>query len=294
MSDESINIETINETKLDNVIIEKVKKLELDILKHVHRICIDNNLKYYLMGGTLLGAVRHKGFIPWDDDIDICMFREDYDKLREILQKEKNGKYFIQHYSTDTNYTRYITKIRINGTKFVEKKLKNLNIHHGIFIDIFPLDRIRKADSIGVKSRAFLARLLLKIYSIKSGNTITVSKYKTFIMSILRFPFYLIPKIILIKIVEWLYTMSNKSDSVFAVNFSSRYGYKKQTYPLETFGEGTILNFEGEVFIAPSEWEIILRRIYGEYMKFPPEDKRNSGHEVIQIDLGKYAEIEGD
>lgn len=122
--------------------MEKLRIIEVDILDEVVRICNKYDINYYLAYGTLIGAVRHKGFIPWDDDIDIWMFREDYDRFAKIAEKELSEKYYYQDWHKEKEYPYNFAKVRLNDTVVLQKPITKLNIHHGIYIDIFPLDNI--------------------------------------------------------------------------------------------------------------------------------------------------------
>jgi len=122
--------------------LKKIQNTLLEILIEVDRICRKNDIKYFLFAGTLLGAVRHKGFIPWDDDIDIAMPREDYEKFLQIVQKEPYSNYFLQNVITEIEAPFLFSKFRKDDTLLLEKAVMNKNIHHGIFIDIFPLDKV--------------------------------------------------------------------------------------------------------------------------------------------------------
>lgn len=125
--------------------IAAAQKVMLDILIEVHKICVKHNITYWLEAGTLLGAVRHKGFIPWDDDIDISMPREDYEKFLEIAQRELPSDLFLQTNKTDPEYSREITKVRKLNTLLIETgETGNENYCHGIFIDIFHMIIIKK------------------------------------------------------------------------------------------------------------------------------------------------------
>ena len=127
--------------ELDSKTLKKLHDVELEILQEIIRICKKYDIKYYLAGGTLLGAVRHKGFIPWDDDLDIGMLREDYDKFMKYGIKEIDDKYFIHCDKTDPNYWLPFIKVRKNSTTFVEELLNKKEVlHNGIFVDIFPMD----------------------------------------------------------------------------------------------------------------------------------------------------------
>lgn len=104
-----------------------LQNVQLEILTKVADLCEKHGIKYYLIGGTLLGAIRHGGFIPWDDDIDIAMYRDDYDRFLNIADKELGEKFFIQYCHTDEEYQRYITKVRLNGTSYIEKSVAHIN-----------------------------------------------------------------------------------------------------------------------------------------------------------------------
>ena len=122
--------------------LRKLQLVELKALDEVKRICELHNLKYFLIAGNLIGAIRHKGFIPWDDDIDIGMMRSDYDKFIEYCKTDLDTEhFFLQTPSTEKGNGDFeLARIRINGTKFVEKHRKDLNLHNGIFVEVFPYD----------------------------------------------------------------------------------------------------------------------------------------------------------
>ena len=140
--------------------LRRIQLLELDLLKKVKKICEKYGLVYYLVSGTLLGAVRHKGFIPWDDDIDIAMPYNDYCIFLTLAQKELGDKYFVQNFNTEDGFNRGFTKIRINNTTYVSTENIDSTIHQGIWIDIFPL------IFIGSKAEYKIDSLLIKISNV--------------------------------------------------------------------------------------------------------------------------------
>ena len=129
--------------------MEELRKVQLEALLEVDRICKKFGITYQLFSGTLLGAIRHKGFIPWDDDIDICMLRNDYDRFIEVCKTELDTTYFLQNYETDKNFIHNITRIRKNNTIALQSACAELDMHHGIFIDIFPMDNIVPHSIVG-------------------------------------------------------------------------------------------------------------------------------------------------
>lgn len=269
-------------------IIRKLQRAELMILKDVADICETNKLKYYLIGGTLLGAVRHHGFIPWDDDIDIVMFREDYDKLFDIMMQHYQEKYFVQRFETDPNYSRYIMKIRLNGTKHVEERISDVKMNHGIYIDIFPIDYLYNAGII-THIRGGILRALFAYKNVKHSQS-----HYSGLKSIASYPVKLITHIIPEPLVNRLFdkvcVRDNNRKCDYVTNFASHFKWKRQMYPINYFGEGKELEFEGLLFRAPNEYNKILERLYGDYMKLPPEDKRIA-HNIVEVDFGPYSNL---
>ena len=127
---------------MDNLQLAKVHLVQLEIANEVKKICENYKIKYFLIAGTLLGAVRHRGFIPWDDDLDMGMLRKDYIKFLKIARKELDDKYYLESWKVASGYGLPFTKIRMNGTKYIERNSKDVNCHLGIFIDIFPFDNV--------------------------------------------------------------------------------------------------------------------------------------------------------
>ena len=128
---------------LKNNDLRKAQLLMLKILKEIHNICVKNNIKYFLSDGTLIGAIRHNGFIPWDDDLDIGMLREDYEKFCSIAQEELPEEFVLQTQKTDKGYGLQFGKVILKNTIWIEKVAKNTKRDYsGLYIDIFPYDKI--------------------------------------------------------------------------------------------------------------------------------------------------------
>ena len=126
----------------DNETLRKVQLTELDILKDFIKLCDDNNITYFGIAGTAIGAIRHKGFIPWDDDIDVAMPREDHDRFIKIAKEQYSEKYQVMNGYENSNYPLLTTRWMKRNTKFVEVPLKDIDCPLGIFLDIYPLDKI--------------------------------------------------------------------------------------------------------------------------------------------------------
>ncbi len=147
----------MNEKVIDESTLDKAKNIMLDILLDVDKVCRENDIKYMLACGTLLGAVRHGGFIPWDDDLDIYMPREDYDKFNKIAEKNLKSNLFLQNTTTDPTFSQYFTKIRDNNHTIIERyeEDKDIGFHQGIFIDIFPIDFVQDTKKYFKDKRLF-------------------------------------------------------------------------------------------------------------------------------------------
>lgn len=243
--------------------LKRAKAVMVQILKDVDILCSKHGINYWIDFGTLLGAVRHKGFIPWDDDIDITMPREDYNKFIGIALEELDQKYFLQLRRTDKSYNRDWLKIRDRNSVFLEYgSLKNKdNGKNGIFIDIFPLDRIQKKN----KTRFDILRRLYQINPFKRqyGNVINR------IMHIILSPLYIF-RSIYFKISVNNLSNQNGTLAIYGVEawffHSFEYDY---IFPLKK------LEFEGLFFNAPNCYKKHLSDYYGDYMQLPPEEQRH-------------------
>ena len=144
--------------------IRILQQVDLEIVKEVVKICDAHNLKYYMLGGTMLGAIRHKGFIPWDDDIDLGMPRDDYEKFLEIAETELPETYKVVNYRNTPEYQYYITRILDTDTKVEEERIGNENRYTHASIDIFPIDGTpNNAIARVIKANEFL--LIINLYS---------------------------------------------------------------------------------------------------------------------------------
>ena len=274
--------------------METLRKLQLVqymILKDVAKLCDENNLKYYLVGGTLLGAIRHGGSIPWDDDIDIAMPREDYDKIQDIIEKNYSDKYKVQSPLNDKNYTRQILKVRLKGTKQLEKNMIGIEASNEIYIDIFPLDKSKYNSGVIVALKGKMIRILFAYNTMRCGKKDDMTNFKRMIRKMCTWITYLVPR----KFVNWCFekicTLDQNKECKYITSFLSGLGWRKQMMLKEVYGEGVKVKYESSYFRAPKEYDVLLQSLYGDYMTPPPFDERNSGHYIAQIDFGKYGDM---
>lgn len=267
----------------ENKSLLELQRVEFEILKAVVKICNDNNIKYYMIGGTLLGSVRHKGFIPWDDDIDIAMFRDDYNKFVDIWPKIRPDDLVLQNKETDKRVHISFTKIRKKGTRIIEKETKNSGIFKGVFIDIFPLDNIPKEDSLYKDLEYYFYYYLISVSLYKNGYRSYKSKLLKNISAIssLFLSFELINKVS-----NYIITRQHNVETDYVTSYTSGYGYKKQRMnKKKIYGDGVLLQFEDCEFIAPTNFIDYLVHLFGDYKQLPPKEKRGSQHSFIEVDL---------
>lgn len=265
--------------------LQRVQALQSEALKEIDRICSKYGIKYFMITGTLIGAVRHKGFIPWDDDIDIAMMRSDYDKFLRCCPGELNKKYFLQNYHTDVDFYPPITRICIFGTYINEYYSNHLKFHKGLYLDIHPIDNV--PDSINLQKnhekrlRVIDTLIFYKLFIVYRRGPLYIKLIGKKFLQLLLLP---------IKF-TFLQRLREKTMKKYAgqktLNVSitsSKYGYFKTLFPREVFGEPVLMEFEASKFYAPQNWHYLLQKIYGNYMDMPPDQERKPLHKVYEIE----------
>lgn len=257
--------------------MNKAQSKQLEILLEFDRLCRENDIKYHLDGGTMLGAIRHKGFIPWDDDIDVEMSREDYEKFKKVALEKMDKRFFYQDIETDPNYGYFFAKIRMNNTKYVENIAKNVDAHSGIYMDIFPYDNYGKESLFDFKKVLILRMLmLLKSKYIIEANTL-VKKIELIILKFLKL---FVTRKFIIKTVEKI-RKKNDKDGKYYIQYNTTYFDKPLTLR-KIYDRLDEYEFEGHKFYGTYYYHEYLTHLYGDYMEFPPEEDRAT-HGIIEI-----------
>lgn len=252
--------------------VEELKQIQLEILKFVDKFCKENNLKYFLAYGTLLGAVRHKGYIPWDDDIDIVMFREDYEKFVTTF---KNEKYKVFATEVNSKYPYPFAKVGDIRTYF-EEEINDV-IDTGVNIDVFPLDYIPESK---VKSICKKRNLLQKIWTAKRLPRLKRRGFlKNLLLATSQFLLAPISVHYIVKKLEENAKNCNLKESSICGNIA--FGYDPDIYPSCDFNDQIKLKFEDASFPCPRNYDHVLKVMYGDYMKLPPAEKQVSHHHFI-------------
>lgn len=250
------------------------KKLEIEMLKSFSFFCDSHNLRYYLAGGTLLGAIRHHGFIPWDDDIDLCMPRKDYEIF---IKKWQDGKYVVKS-NRKNNLARPFAKL-IDPKVFVDVKYSVGDLDTNLWIDIFPIDGLPEntKEAKMVFQKCDFYRKIMALNNAKTGEgTTTIRKILKYILIPLAKIYGRDRCVNQIERIAEQYEYDNY-EFVGAIT-GGLYGIGERMKKVE-FEEKVYVNFEGLVFPTFSCWDSYLRGLYGDYMKLPPLEKRK-GHDM--------------
>ena len=271
---------------MDRETLRKVQLTLLEIAKEIKRVCEENDIRYFLYRGTFLGAVRHQGFIPWDDDMDFAMLREDYDKFCQIAPEKLGEKFVFQNWHTNEGYALPFGKVRKRGTMYVESKCA-VQEENGLYIDIYPLDFAPE----GEEARSALAKKLLHLFRVK-------------LMKCRYTPWKEEEKTIWVKRIGYLlyqgaslFTGQKKlveayEKAVYAVPRTDTL-YEQSALPIayyydRAFYEETAMYpFEDTFFPGPKDFDAVLTSLYDDYMQLPPEDKRENRHQIKNLDFGE-------
>lgn len=258
---------------------KELQEIELKILIDIDQFCKEHNIQYFLGEGTLLGAIRHNGFIPWDDDVDIIMPRGDYNRFLELAPRLLKPKYEVQHSTTVENYWSPFIKIRLlsKEQKYRQGHIAHLTTHNGVLIDIFPLEYVLKPGNFRLKLQFFRIRFFRAMLFIKLG-LLSANSANSYKRKILRFigKFYSVSKIH--KMLDKELNRYNDKKRLYMGNLASYHQLENVVVPAYVYGESMDYEFEGYVFPIPKGYDLLLKTIYGDYMQLPPENEQCFKH----------------
>ena len=266
----------------DNKTLKNVIRNNLQVF---HNFCEKHNLTYYLSDGTLLGAIRHQGMIPWDDDADVCMPRKDYNRLLE-LSGELPKPYKLGHFSLDPHYIYPFIKFMDSNTEIIEY-FGEASYKAGVWVDIFPLDgtyksiRVRKLHYALVRNLRFLFQLRVRSYRAPEDKTSTIKYWlKKIIKPLLYSIIKAIPKSLIFNQMDFIAKHVCTDKTSVVGNLYTSIGIKA-SHKKEWFEEKQLVDFDGYKFFSPKGYDGYLTNLYGDYMTPPPENERKQHN--IQI-----------
>ena len=257
--------------------LRKMQLLQLDMLVELDRVCRKNNIRYQIWAGTLLGAVRHRGYIPWDDDADVVMLREEYEKFKKVASQLNHDICYFQDHDNDPDYRWGYGKLRRTGTRYVRLGQEHIKCKNGVFVDIFPHDDI-PLTTIGQMLQDFHCFCIRKILWSEVGKYNEKGFWKIIYIILSKIPIEFA-----FKQLNWYAKKSrnNTPNKVRTLTYTSigKLYYKhslKDRYgmPKKWFLHCKEFDFEGKKLFGLEDYDEYLRFSYGDYMKLPPEEKR--------------------
>lgn len=270
------------EMKID---IGQIHEKMLDILVYFRDFCYENDLKFFLAGGTCIGAVRHQGYIPWDDDVDVFMLRDDYEKLQKLWEEKADTSRYSYVRSNDKfNIHHSATEIKDNNTTFINRHSVDLDINQGIMIDVIPLDAVA-----GSKFGRITQILYAMAYCLFNFQRLPEHKGKlTYYASKVALGIFRSDKMRykIWKFCEKQLSKYSLEECEYVASFGEGVGIMRQHFPVEWFRDmNTVRPFEGYDMPVPKDVDKYLTISYGDYMQLPPEDQRVFRHSIYFMDL---------
>lgn len=260
--------------------VRDVQDKILDIMLYIDRICRKNGIVYFIMGGTALGAVRHGGFIPWDDDLDIFMTPAEYRKFKKALEKDGSDTYVLQEWSTTPDYLEY-AKVRMNGTTFIEKVYKDrTDIHQGIYVDIMILHKC--PQSVWKQKLIYLQSKYVTLYALSQRNWQPKNKGQALVLAFLK----CLPNKLLVK---WcyrnIYRYDNLEKNYKWCYFITPAKFRQGLFEDYMFQNPVDIEFEGHKLMASRDIKKYLAYRYGDYMRLPSEEQQKAAVHAYIFDV---------
>jgi len=271
--------------------VKDVQGKILETMKYIDKLCREHNIVYYIMGGTALGAVRHRGFIPWDDDLDIFMTPDQYAAFKKVFEAQKSEQFVLQEWRTTPEYLEY-AKVRMNGTTFIEEAFRDRkDMHHGIYVDIMILHKI--PESAFIQKQVYYYSKFVTLYGLSQRNWKPKSKTQALVLKSLK----LLPCKLLAKMCyKKIYKYDDRQQDFKYCYWITPAKFRNGLFDRSFFEEPVDVPFEDTVLLGSRKIKEYLAYRYGDYMKLPSvEQQKAAVHAMLydtQRDYQEYMELE--
>lgn len=262
--------------------LPRLRLVQLELLCEFAKVCDALGLKFFAIAGTALGAVRHGGFIPWDDDIDLGMTRVDFETLIRESPGVLDSRFFLQHHSTDPLFPLPMAKLRREGSLFVEAAADSVAVHQGIFIDVFPLDRKPRSRSLQ-RVHSMAINTMTRLTRVRSGYSLNTNKrIAPLMIALVRTALRMVPGRLLHATQDRVLRRFEASAGPFTIAGGS-YGYGRESFDPAWLADLKVLKFESVQIPVFTRVEAYLTQLYGNYMTLPPPEARVSPHGPLEV-----------
>ena len=261
----------------------------LETMKYIDKLCRGNGIEYYIMGGTALGAIRHGGFIPWDDDLDIFMTPAEYAKFKAVFEREQSNKFVLQEWRTTPKYLEY-AKVRMNGTTFIEEHFKDrADLHHGIYVDIMILHKVPNRKL--AQKLVYYKSKFVTLYGLSQRNW----KPKSRAQALVLFSLKLMPRRLMARLCyKHIYKYDNMRENYSYCYWITPAKFKQGLFAADFFERPVDVPFEDTVLFGSEKIKDYLAYRYGDYMKLPSEEAQRAAVHAMVFDTEKdYTEYLG-